>query len=82
VPSHTLLMPRWLVCLIGTQMIGVSLGALALCVVLDIRYGLLGVMHSFATIAFIVSANRRFARHPRSEFVMRSPFAYALRRRM
>lgn len=74
VPSHTLLLPRWLVCLIGTQMIGISLGALALCVMSDIRYGLLCVMHSFGTVAFIVSANRRFARHPKSEFVMRSPF--------
>ena len=82
VPSHTLLMPRWLVCLIGTQMIGISLGALGLCVVSDIRYGLLCVIHSFGTIAFIASANRRFARHPKSEFVMRSPVHYPLRQRM
>ncbi|QDV61049.1 hypothetical protein Mal65_01720 [Crateriforma conspicua] len=82
VPSHTLLMPRWLVCLIGTQMIGISLGAFALCVVTDIRYGLLCVMHSLGTITFIVSANRRFARHPKSEFVMRSPFPFPLRKRM
>ena len=82
IPSHTMLLPRWLVSLIGTQMIGISLGALALFMVADTRYGLLCVMHFFGTIAFIVSANRRFARHPKSEFVMPSPFPYPLRERM
>lgn len=82
VPRHTLLMPRWLVCLIGTQMIGISLATLTLAIVSDIRYGLLWVMQTAGAIAFVVSANRRFARHPKTEFVMRSPFPFPLRKRM
>ena len=82
VPSHTLLIPRWLVCLMGTTMIGVAVGTLGLAVTIDARYGLLLGLHFFGTIAFVASAQRRFNHHPSSEFVMQSPFPYPLRKRM
>lgn len=70
VPSNTLLLPRPLVSLIGTQAIGTSLCALALCVATDARYGLLFILQALVAIAFVASAQRRFNRHPSSEFVM------------
>lgn len=82
VPRHTFLMPRLLVCLIGTTMIGATFGTLILSGATDVRYGLLFMMQLFGTIAFVWSARRRFSRHPSSEFVMGSPFPFPLRKRM
>jgi hypothetical protein len=82
VPSQTYMLPRFVVCLSVTTMLGASAGTLVLAVLADARYGLLFVMQLSATIAIFVSAQRRFRQHPSSEFVMRSPFPYPLRKRM
>lgn len=82
VPRQAFLLPRWLVCLIGTQMIGVALGVAILSLSTDVRYGLLFVMQLTGTIAFVLSAQRRFSRPPSFEFAMGSPFPYPLRKRM
>ncbi len=80
VPRHTLLLPRWLVSLIGTSSIGAALGFLVLAATTDTAYFGWFAAQLVVTTAFVYSARKRYLRHPLSEFVM--PFPYPLRRRM
>ncbi len=82
VPRHTFLVPRWVVCTIGTQMIGATLGTLILFAATDKRYGLLFLMHLFPAIALVWAARRRFSRHPSSEFVLGLLLPFPLRKRI
>ncbi|MCH5375027.1 MAG: hypothetical protein JJ992_13710 [Planctomycetes bacterium] len=82
VPSQTFLLPRFLVCLIATSMIGVAIGSGLLGVWEDRRYLILGFGHMAAAVMFTISAARRFRHHPMAEFVMPSPFPFPLRGRM
>jgi hypothetical protein len=81
-PSQTLLMPRFLVCLIATMTIGAAIGGGVLGIVLDYRYLILGLGYMLFSAAFTYSALRRFLHHPLTEFVMPLPFPFPSRGRM
>ena len=81
-PSQTLLLPRFLVCLIATMMIGAVFGSGLLGIWVDHRYLILGLGHLLFAVAFTASAARRFRHHPLAEFVMPSTFPFPLRGRM
>ncbi len=79
VPSQTFLLPRWQVYLCGTSLMGATLGTLALCFVLDYRYGVWFAVLLFPTLAFLISTFKRFS-HPNStEFVQPSWFRHLFR---
>lgn len=81
VPSETILLPRFLVCMIATPLIGVVIGCGILGIVLDSRYLILGLGYMLCTAAFTLSAVRRFRHHPLAEFVMPLPWFFLLRGR-
>ena len=61
-PRHTLLLQRWVVCLIGTSTIGVTLGSLMLAVTTDVAYVVWFAAQLIVTIAFVFAAKKnRFA---------------------
>lgn len=68
-PSSTLLLDRWLICLIGTDLIGISIGLVISTLVVDVRLAALAVGMTASAIAFNYSATKRFWRHPKAEFV-------------
>jgi hypothetical protein len=82
VPRDTFLLSRPLVRLAATGLLGMAIGSVILSVWSDSRHALLCVLCLGLFISLIISASRRFKRHPATEFVMPVPFPYPLRRRM
>ena len=82
VPDSTFLFPRSVVSLLGTTMVGAALSYLALCIASDFRFGILFVLQLLFVIPFVISANRRFKRHPNTELVMPLPFPFPFRKKM
>jgi len=69
-PSGTYLLSRPLICLMGTSLLGGSLGGVALGLAVDLQYALMPGMQLIFTIVFLVSASRRYRKPPSAEFAM------------
>ena len=82
VPSSTFLMPRFLVKLVGAIMYSAVVVHVVLAIVVHWIFAAFAILAALQAIPYHVSAGKRLARHPSSEYVMRSPFPYPLRKRM